>query len=194
METPRLQDQFEVRGDDGNVYGPETAETIRRWHAEHRLEAQSEIRRVGETEWRPLSAFEQLKIPSSKTTPNPIPVPTEAPGVILWYRIYNVLTAVMYLGLVALLWWSKSGVVEFDSPEEEMEVTILAWVFLVIGLPLAIFHLVCCFMTNRRWHWMLGFFPIGIGMTGCCLPFCIPLLIFWLKPETKAWLGRNQSQ
>ena len=43
METPSLQDQFEVRGDDGNVYGPETAETIRRWHAEHRLEAQSEM-------------------------------------------------------------------------------------------------------------------------------------------------------
>lgn len=194
METPDPPGQFEVRGDDGNVYGPETEETIRRWYAEHRLEARSEIRRVGETEWRSLSAFDQFKLPPSKPTPNPIPVPTEAPGVILWYRIYNVLTVVMYLVLTAFFWWVKSSGLEFDSPEEEMEIAIYAWVFLVIGLPLAFFHLVCSFMTHRRWHWVLGFFPIGIGLTGCCMPVCIPLLIYWLKPETKAWLGRNQLQ
>jgi hypothetical protein len=29
---------------------------------------------------------------------------------------------------------------------------------------------------------------IGLGMTSACtLPICIPLLIFWLKPETKAF-------
>jgi hypothetical protein len=33
---------------------------------------------------------------------------------------------------------------------------------------------------------------MAIGMTSCCfLPFLIPLLIYWLKPETKAYFGRN---
>jgi len=194
METPDPQNQFEVRGNDGNVYGPESERTIRRWLAEHRLEDQSEIRLVGESEWHPLSSYDQFNICPSKPMPVPNPVPSEAPGVILWYRIYNGLMALMYIGLTGFLWLVKLMDVQFESPQEETDLAIMAWVFLVVGLPMAIFHLVCCFMTHRRWHWILGFFSIGIGMTGCCLPVCIPILIFWINPETKAWFGRNQSQ
>ena len=194
MEPADPQKQFEVLGNDGNVYGPESEETIRHWYAEHRLEARSKIRPVGESEWRSLSTYEQFGIPDSIPPAAPIPVPEKAPGVILWYRIYNALTALMYFGLAGFFWWVKSVDLDFSSPEEEMELIVMAWVFLVVGLPLGFFYLACCFMTYRRWHWVLGFFSIGIGLTGCCLPVCIPILIFWLKPETKAWLGRNQQQ
>jgi hypothetical protein len=33
---------------------------------------------------------------------------------------------------------------------------------------------------------------ICIGMNSCCLlPASIPLLIFWIKPETKTYFGRK---
>jgi hypothetical protein len=25
----------------------------------------------------------------------------------------------------------------------------------------------------------------------CCIPACVPLLIYWIKPETKAYFGRT---
>ena len=187
------ENRYEVRGDDDNVYGPESEATIRRWRAENRLEDNSQIRIVGETEWRSLSAYEQFNIPASKPVGTPVAVPETEPKVFLWYRIYNGLMALMYVLLAGFFWWLKSLDLEFETPEEEMEIVVMAWVMLVVGLPLALFYLFCCFKTHRGWHWVLGFFSIGIGMTGCCLPVCIPLIIFWIKPETKAWLNRNES-
>ena len=46
------------------------------------------------------------------------------------------------------------------------------------------------FLPRKRWAWIFGFVPICIGFTSICtLPFCIPLLIFWLRADTKAYFG-----
>jgi hypothetical protein len=40
--------------------------------------------------------------------------------------------------------------------------------------------------------WVFGLVLICLGLSSaCCLPACIPLLIFWLKPEMKAFYGRD---
>jgi len=39
--------------------------------------------------------------------------------------------------------------------------------------------------------WTLGLVLIALGLTSCCLPLCLPLLIFWLKPETQQFFGRR---
>ncbi len=46
---------YRVRGSDQNVYGPISAETIRQWIGERRLNRDSQVCREGEEVWQPLS-------------------------------------------------------------------------------------------------------------------------------------------
>jgi hypothetical protein len=40
--------------------------------------------------------------------------------------------------------------------------------------------------------WVYDLVVICVGMTSfCCMPVCIPLLIFWIKPEVRAYFGRT---
>ena len=83
MEESKYKNLYEVKGEDGNVYGPESDSTIRRWYFEKRLNAQSLIRRVGDTDWRQVLAYKEFKVSA-----NEIVSPLSKPGVIFWYRIY----------------------------------------------------------------------------------------------------------
>jgi hypothetical protein len=46
-------------------------------------------------------------------------------------------------------------------------------------------------LPARPWVWIYDLVVICLGMTSACfLPATIPLLIFWIKPEVKAYFGR----
>ena len=80
-----------------------------------------------------------------------------------------------------------------ELPErEQAELYINGIILAVIGLPLAIAcGLPLCF-PRKRWVWIYNIVIIAIGLTSCCcIPVCVPLLIFWLKPATKVWYGRS---
>jgi len=67
-----------------------------------------------------------------------------------------------------------------------------SFLLIVICVPLAIGFGVGVFLPREPWAWIYGIVTIGIGMTSCAtLPFCIPLLIFWIKPETKAYFDQR---
>jgi len=112
------------------------------------------------------------------------------PGVIAWYRVYCAAMALMYLLLAILFIFLISMDLDLDMDELEFQITSI--IMIVFGLPFALLYFIGCFLTHRGWHWVLGLILIALGLTSCCcLPACIPLLIFWIKPETKAWLKRN---
>ncbi len=64
---------YRIVGGDQEVYGPVTADDVRRWIAEGRLNGQSLIQTEGATEWRPLAAFpefaEALRVQTGQTPP-----------------------------------------------------------------------------------------------------------------------------
>ncbi len=184
-----LQTMYEVLGVDGQRYGPETADTIRSWMQSGRLNHQSLIRRVGETGWSTLAELPEVTQSMPGPPPLPSPTPIQPPGVILWYRIYCAAMALMYMLLAVGFLVLRSMDLGVEVDPDEFQVTSI--IMIVFGVPLALFYFISCFLTHRGWHWIWGVISIGIGMTGCCLPACIPLLIFWIKPETKAWLNRN---
>lgn len=108
-----------------------------------------------------------------------------------WYKIYAALMAAMYamlvaLGVFMLAAGSRTGV------EDRGEAAIVGVVYAFLG---AIFFLVFAavfFLPHKPWTWIYHIVLICLGMTSCCLlPLTIPLLINWLKPETKALFGRN---
>jgi hypothetical protein len=50
--------------------------------------------------------------------------------------------------------------------------------------------LVALFGGRRPWVHVVGTVVIAVAMLHvCCIPLLIPLLLVWLKPETRAWYG-----
>ena len=83
----------------------------------------------------------------------------------------------------------------FIEPDRDMsaeEARIMGVVFIILGLVFFVPFALAPFLPHKSWVWVFGLVLICIGLTStCCLPACIPLLIFWLKPEMKAFYGRG---
>ena len=112
------------------------------------------------------------------------------PPVYKWFVVYCILMALLYMTTAII------GIVfMFIEPDREMsaaEAKIMGSVFLILGLALFVPYAIAPFLPRKSWVWVLGLVLICIGLSSaCCLPACIPLLIFWLKPEMKAFYGRT---
>jgi len=113
-----------------------------------------------------------------------------APPVYKWYVIYCVCMALLYLVAAAM------GVAFFFmEPDQEMseaEAKVVGVMLLLMGLAFFAAYAVAPFLPRKSWVWVFGLVLICIGLTSaCCLPACVPLLIFWLKPEMKDFYGRT---
>jgi hypothetical protein len=112
----------------------------------------------------------------------------QAPPVWKWYVAYCAAMAFMYLVVVIM------GVVFLALPAgsdmNPQEAWFIGLVCIGLGTLCLVPYAAAPFLPRRRWAWVVGVVLIGIGMTSmCCLPAAIPLLIFWLKPESKAFFG-----
>ena len=114
-------------------------------------------------------------------------VPAE-PGVIKWFKIYCVFCCLSNFIGVLVAWWF------FLVPPEGMSereanftgVFILGASF----FAMAAYALPFC-VEWRRWVWVYGLVLICFGMTSACLLLaCVPLLMSWIKPETKRYFAR----
>lgn len=113
------------------------------------------------------------------------------PQVVFWYRVYcsaMLLLGVLYLvGGIALLILAPQLEMKGDDRAGLM---IQGLVFTVMSVPIMLFNLVGILIPRKRWGWIYGIVAIAFGLTSpCCLPATIPLLIFWIKPETKSYFG-----
>src|SRR5438128_10171298 len=72
---------YKIIGGDKKEYGPVTTEELRRWIAEGRVNAQTQVQAEGNAEWKPLSAFPEFagacggpgaSLPPSLPTARPI--------------------------------------------------------------------------------------------------------------------------
>jgi MFS family permease len=97
----------------------------------------------------------------------------------------------MYLAVAA------SSLLFFLADPVELEMSRMAALMigislLLMGLGLLVASLLPLVLSPRPWLWTYALFVICLGMTSACfLPACIPLLIFWLKPETKSYFGKT---
>ena len=119
-------------------------------------------------------------------TPNLQP---QKPPVWGWYVAFCVAMAIMWLMLVILgLSFILSG-----PPNREMsqrDAQFIGLIFIGLGVGLMVPYAAAPLLPRRRWVWVLGIALIILSMSGtCCLPAAIPLLIWWVKPETKEYFG-----
>jgi hypothetical protein len=117
--------------------------------------------------------------------------PTVPPPVVLWFKVYGWILVAMYLAVAAI-----SLVFFLMSPRElEMragEAIVIGSILLGMGLFFTAACLPPLVFPPRPWTWVYSLVLICIGLTSpCFLPASIPLLIFWLKPEVKAYYGKE---
>jgi drug/metabolite transporter (DMT)-like permease len=108
-----------------------------------------------------------------------------------WYRVYCAAMAALYFGLTIM--GLVLAVMQPDTREyEREEVLIMGIIYAIVGMVFFVVYAVALFLPPRPYNWVVGFVMMAIGMTSCCfIPAVIPLLIFWIKPETQQFFGRK---
>jgi hypothetical protein len=111
------------------------------------------------------------------------------PAVVTWYRVYAVFMCLVYLlcfcgGILLAMFAGEIA----ENQSEEFGLMVQGIVMAVIGVPFAGMYLFGLFTSRSKFGWIWGIVLIAIGLTSCCtLPVTIPLLIYWLKDDNKAW-------
>jgi hypothetical protein len=112
------------------------------------------------------------------------------PGVVTWFYVYCWILCIMYFVVMF------ASIIFFvvDPAKLEMaalDARITGFIMLVMGGVLFIAGILPLILQPRPWLWVYDLIVICIGLTSCCFwPICIPLIIFWIKPETKQYFGR----
>lgn len=95
MSTPQ---EFTVMGEDGGEYGPVTAEQIRKWIAEGRLEKKTPVKHADAKDWIFLGTFTEFSDAFEKVVLPPPPQPaTHHVGVTLLAIAIVLVAVVIYV-------------------------------------------------------------------------------------------------
>jgi hypothetical protein len=117
-------------------------------------------------------------------------VPSGRPKVWEWFVVYCIAMAILYLVCAALgvaMIVVDPAALDAD-PAEAPFMDIEGAVLLGMGVVLLVPFAAAPFLPRRKWVWIYDLVLICLGLTSCCtVPACIPLLLYWLKPEAKAW-------
>ena len=109
----------------------------------------------------------------------------------MWYRVYAGAMALFYLAVVGI-GITLASVQPATNRHDAGEMLVMGIIYAVVGAVFFALHAAPVFLPAKPYNWIVGIVVIGFGMTSCCLwPATIPLLIFWVKPEIRAVLGRN---
>lgn len=113
------------------------------------------------------------------------------PVVVTWFKVYCGVLCFLYLGFAA------ASLIFFLVSPEQLDMPagaarLMGVFFLAMGLLLFAVCVLPFFVAPRPWVWGYGMGLICLGMTSACLlPACVPLLIFWIKPEAKRYFGKS---
>ncbi len=139
---------------------------------------------------------------NSPYEPSPPPVPANAkwgsdlsverPKIWVWYLAYCGFMALVYFlcfvgGIFMLL---NADWLAAESDEDRVLFVVQGILFSSLGAVLFALFAVVPFLPRKKGAWMYGFVTICLGMTSaCCLPMTIPLIIFWIKDDTKRFFN-----
>lgn len=147
------------------------------------VETETEPRTINSQYYEPV--YSPLSRPYAYEPPNEIGRKT-----FFWYKVYCGVLAALYAFIAVMgLFISYMAPVMGAEATENM---FLGLVYAVVGTIFFAVFLVASILPAKPYNWIVGIVMIAIGMTSCCLwPAVIPLLIYWIKPETREFFGRK---
>ena len=108
-----------------------------------------------------------------------------------WYRVYCVSLAALY-ALVATFGLIVAYLQPATNNQSAEESLIMGLIYAILGTIFFAIFLVASILPPKPYNWIVGIVMIAIGMSSCCTwPAVIPLLIYWIKPETREFFGRK---
>lgn len=117
------------------------------------------------------------------------------PGV-YYYRIYAgilaAFAALSFVGGIVFLITVAAPVGGGTAPSSSSDLlgVVSGLFYMVIGVGLFVPLLISLLAGRAAWVHTLGTVLLAVSMLSfCCIPFALPVLIVWLKPETKRWYG-----
>jgi hypothetical protein len=115
----------------------------------------------------------------------------DAPPVVTWYKVYAGLMAALYLVvLIGGIAMPLLAPEELDLAADDPPPWVMALIIGCVSFPFAALYGAALFLPVKPWAWIYHLVLICFGFTSlCCMVVSIPLLIFWVKPETKAYFG-----
>jgi hypothetical protein len=124
-----------------------------------------------------------------------LPPASPRPVVWTWFVVYCAFMAVMYLLIaVACILFLVFGRSFHLEPGDMVGLLFVCGINLFVGLSLGGLFGAAPFLPPKPWSWIYGIVCIGIGLSSpCCMPASIPLLIYWIKPETRRYFGRSDA-
>lgn len=150
-----------------------------------------EFRATTAAEISPSTAGYSLPVSFDQTGADFPPATRTGGRTYFWYRMFCSVVTVFgiilaILGIIAMLG-------SFNETGEKATSAFSGGVmFLIAGGAPALLCLLGVLFPPRSWTWIYGL-ALLILATLSCAPaiFSIPLLIFWVKPETQSFFGRN---
>jgi hypothetical protein len=110
------------------------------------------------------------------------------PAVIMWLRIYASVALVLYVGFAVV------GVSVYSTHLHDATVTMAdqgtVAALSVLSLLFGGLYAVAAVVPYKPWGWTVALIAICLGLTSLLVFFSVPLLVHWLKPQTKAAFGR----
>jgi len=69
----------------------------------------------------------------------------------------------------------------------------LCWFVLVVCGAVLLPHLLALVAPARPWSWKLGLLIFALALAQVVwTPICVPLMVYWLKPDNRAYFGVAQ--
>jgi hypothetical protein len=119
------------------------------------------------------------------------PAPPAPPPVLWWFRVYCLVLCTLYL-LTALVGIPFLVLSPADLDMPPMVARLVGVGIMLMGVVLLAASAAPLFLQPKPWVWVYDLVIICVGLTSACfLPACIPLLIYWIKPDVKAHFGRT---
>lgn len=110
-----------------------------------------------------------------------------------WYRVYCLVMAFLSLAIAGLGIFLVMVPIETE-PRDQQEMFLMGIIYGVLGFVFFCLYGIATLLPPKPYNWIVGIIVIALGMASCCTwPAAIPLLIFWVKPETQEFLGRKTS-
>lgn len=117
-----------------------------------------------------------------------VPDSPKTPSALKWFGVFCV--AMIAIGLLTTL----VGLGMLFCPSlftQDMEPTQFKGIlYLAIGIVILALYAVAGHLPRTPSTYVFDLVLICLGMTSCCfLPICVPLLIGWIRTETKAYFS-----